>query len=953
MTLSARALPLVVALALGSSFFWNEVPDAAREARGAGKLSRALDLEEQGTARLAQSDFAGAEAALRESLRLRREAAPGSLAEASSWHALGKLERQRGALDKSEQAFRTALDLRARLAPRSLERAYTLNNLGINAWYRGDLEGAGRFYAQAHEITRSLAPGSTDEAQVLNNLGLLARARGDFQAAERYLTQAGRIWQRLEPEGLDLARNFSNLGTLAQDRGDLAMADQRLRAALARFEELAPESAETATILKNLGVIARDRFDVSGADILFRRALTIHRRLVPGSLEEAASLSNVAFIAVERGRLDEAERLARQALAIRNRISKESTEFATSLSMLGTIAFRRGDAAAGIALCEQALAIQRKTAPGTLFEAAILQGLGIISHSQERYGDAEGYMRQALAIRQRLAPASRATAESLDYLGLTLWRAGRAAEAEPLFTEAIAALEAQSGRLGGSDEARSALHARFAEIYWDLIQWQVEHGRPAEALHTLERSRARSLLSLLAERDLAFRNDVPAPLLAWQRRLDREYEEGQEALADSENPEETELLLARLARLRGERAALVARITQASPSYASLRYPQPLDVAGIQRALDPGTVWLSYLATDSETLLFVVSPTDVQVLELPATAKDLEREVAVFRSLILRGRDGRDRGTAIEPALLAQGRRLYEILIAPAAPWIAPAARVLISPDGPLHTLPFGALVRPGEPAAFLVEWKPVHTVLSATLYAELKRGRREGQGGTLVAFADPRYPKSRSGGRDSGTNLLARYRRGLPPLPAARREVEALAGLYGREAEIYLGAEATEGRVKSLGGAPRYLHFASHALLDRRFPLDSALALSAPTGRNEADNGLLQAWEIFERVRIDADLVTLSACETGLGSDAAGEGLIGLTRAFQYAGARSILASLWSVSDLSTAELMERFYGLLREGRPKDLALREAQRALLRGRGGRFAHPYHWAAFELIGDWR
>ncbi|RPH55744.1 CHAT domain-containing protein, partial [bacterium] len=113
-----------------------------------------------------------------------------------------------------------------------------------------------------------------------------------------------------------------------------------------------------------------------------------------------------------------------------------------------------------------------------------------------------------------------------------------------------------------------------------------------------------------------------------------------------------------------------------------------------------------------------------------------------------------------------------------------------------------------------------------------------------------------------------------------------------------------------------------------------------------------LQAWEIFERVRLDADLVTLSSCETGLGRDAAGEGLIGLTRAFQYAGARSILASLWSVSDRSTAELMQRFYALLRAGHPKDLALQAAQREMVRA-GGASSHPYHWAAFELIGDWR
>jgi CHAT domain-containing protein len=136
--------------------------------------------------------------------------------------------------------------------------------------------------------------------------------------------------------------------------------------------------------------------------------------------------------------------------------------------------------------------------------------------------------------------------------------------------------------------------------------------------------------------------------------------------------------------------------------------------------------------------------------------------------------------------------------------------------------------------------------------------------------------------------------------------------------------------------------------------PLNSALALTLPESPAPGrDNGLLQAWEIFEQVRLDADLVTLSACETALGQEMGGEGLVGLARAFQYAGARSVLASLWGVGDDSTAELMKRFYGHLQAGKAKDEALRAAQIDLLRGAAPGVAHPFHWAPFVLIGDWR
>jgi CHAT domain-containing protein len=190
---------------------------------------------------------------------------------------------------------------------------------------------------------------------------------------------------------------------------------------------------------------------------------------------------------------------------------------------------------------------------------------------------------------------------------------------------------------------------------------------------------------------------------------------------------------------------------------------------------------------------------------------------------------------------------------------------------------------------------------------------------------------------------------------------VARIARLFAGRARAYLGDEATEAHAKALDRDARYVHFACHGYLDERFPLNSALALSIPDAPAAGgDNGLLQAWEIFDKVRIDAELVTLSACGTALGKDMGGEGLLGLTRAFHYAGARSVLATLWSVSDMSTALLMERLYTHLRAGQSRDEALRAAQLDFIRGRAssaGRrspdVSHPFHWAALQLSGDWR
>ena len=203
-------------------------------------------------------------------------------------------------------------------------------------------------------------------------------------------------------------------------------------------------------------------------------------------------------------------------------------------------------------------------------------------------------------------------------------------------------------------------------------------------------------------------------------------------------------------------------------------------------------------------------------------------------------------------------------------------------------------------------------------------------------------------------------------PLPHSREEVNRIAALFpdGR-ARVFLGKEASEERVEATSGEARILHLATHGRFDERVALNSFLALSQPESFEIGqDNGLLQAWEIFEGFRINADLVVLSACETGLGEELPNEGLNGLTRAFRFAGARSVIATSWQVDDRASAELMVRFYRHLGEGKSKDQALRAAQIELIREpvevttRGGRrlvrnLSLPYFWAAFQLTGDWQ
>jgi CHAT domain-containing protein len=611
------------------------------------------------------------------------------------------------------------------------------------------------------------------------------------------------------------------------------------------------------------------------------------------------------------------------------------------------------------------LTIFDKQAPDSLFVSDAFVDLGLVARLRGKLKVAEDLHQRALRIQETLAPGSFTVANTLHEMGTTSLQAGNSGSATDYFRRAVESLESQRAKLARADDRRSGFAAQHIDYYRDYTTQLLATDQPELAFHTVERSRARGLLEMLAERDLFFSNDLSADLERERRQVDAEYDQIQAGIGrlnPGKDAEQIQRLVAQMRELRDKQQEIRERIRNASPRLAALQYPEPLDLQRVQQMLDPGTVLLSYMVTSQKTFLFAIAGgppkgrSAFAVFPLPISQDALRAKIESFRSEIQRPHE---RGQQ----WLQQGQDLYTVLVKPAGDFIAASSRVLISPDGPLHALPFGALVMEQTSARsgvsvprYWIEAKPLHVVTSATLYAELRKGRRQAPV-SVIAFGDPNYSAvSRDQIEalvDPEVGSILRSGNSLEPLPSTRAEVAALAGLYGKQATIYLGRQATEERAKSISKDARYLHFAVHGILNERFPLNSALALSVPDKPGEGqDNGLLQAWEIFEHVRVNAELVVLSACETALGREMGGEGLVGLTRAFQYAGARSIVASLWSVGDESTAELMKRFYRYLKANKTKDEALRSAQLDLIRQRGN-VSHPFHWAAFELIGDWK
>ncbi|HXU46972.1 MAG TPA: CHAT domain-containing protein [Thermoanaerobaculia bacterium] len=945
----------------------------------------ALVLLRRARARNGSEDFDGALADSRGALAIEERLVPGSLAVAQAWTAVGLTQNHREDLKAADAALGRALAIQAKAAPDSLALAATRNLLGVAAMLRGDLDGALAQYRVALALNERRMPESRGVAGLLVNLGAVARGRGQLDESERYARRALALFLRIEPGGIHEPDLLVNLANIALSRGDYDRAEGLLRRALAIYRQRAPGGPAEASALSGLGIIQTHRGDPAAAEETLEQALALTARLAPGSPNEARVETNLAEAALAQGdaqgAVGRAAGYAERGLAIHRKVAPGTPILAYDLLSLAAIAERRRDPAAARARVAEAAALADRLPEGLDTASVLARSAGF----EMRSGDldaAERHVMRSLEIHERLAPGTDYHVEALAVRAEIERRRGRLRDAARTSARALDVLETTVGRLGGSDLDRTRVRAQFAALYRGAIDLALVEGRPEEAFHTLERFRARSLLDLIAERDLAPPAELPADLSAEQRRIDAALAELTGEISGA-NPDRDsgrlDELLAKRRRLLADREALRERIRRASPRYASLIAPVPLDLAAARRTLDPGTVWLDYAVGDKATTLFVVFPegaarapaSGLAVLELPVAQARLADEVAVFRSLAASG----DRPPQAA-ALRAAAARLYARLVAPAESWLEGADRLLISPDGPLAALPFAALVRQDGrgKGVYLAERWPSSTVLSATLAAELRSGR-EGRGGagepeTLVAFGDPRYPSapprlaaagprggggastsaSRGGSPDRDERPWFRFRSGLEPLPDSRVEVRAIAELF-RPARLYLGDGATEARFLADAPGARIVHFAGHALLDPRFPLDSALALSPPRrSARPGDDGLLQAWEIFERLRLRADLVTLSACATGLGPAAQGEGLLGLTRAFHYAGARTVLASLWPVSDRSTSDLMRRFYAHLSAGAPKDLALAAAQRELIRGG---LAHPYHWAAFQLDGDWR
>jgi len=543
---------------------------------------------------------------------------------------------------------------------------------------------------------------------------------------------------------------------------------------------------------------------------------------------------------------------------------------------------------------DAALAIQREIGDAT-GEAVTLSNIGYVQRSLGRLQLALDAYRQAIAIGERVAAA----------VAVEEFRASLAAE-------------------------REAIYAAAAEILLEL-------GQPAEAFAVAEAGRGRAFLDQLARGHLDLRQGADAELLTQEAalaaelaRLDRSLRQERARPSAQRSVEQARTLADQLSRRRREYDELLVRLKLSRPDYAGLVSATPLTLPEAQRLLTPDMTLVVYYLTGERAFAFVIGREQFASVTLPATPAQLRAAVAASRQSLL----AQD---AIPPQGLAD---LYAWLIAPLRSRLT-TPLVGIVPHDALHYLPFAALPIPraplflkggggGHSQRYLGQERILFTLPSVSALPHI-------QARTAVEMSSA-----------SVTRLVVAFGRpeGLPALHHVDQEARTVAGFYGQEPLV--GATATESAFRERAIGAQVIHVAAHGQLNTANPLFSRLLL-AP---DSAHDGALEVREVYGLDLRGADLATLSACQTQLGAHSGGDEIVGLSRAFLYAGAATVAASLWSVDDEATAAFMQAFYAGLRDGLGKAEALRAAQAAV---RGDKahpeWAHPYYWAAFTVTGD--
>jgi CHAT domain-containing protein/Tfp pilus assembly protein PilF len=908
--------------------------------------------------------------------------------EAEILNNIGLVYYSLGEMQKALEKYNEALPLRRAVGDRRGE-AITLNNIGLVYRSLGEMQKALERYNEALPLRRAVGD-HRGEAITLNNIGLAYRLLGETQKALEKYNEALSIFQTVTVgDRAEQAVTLNNIGEVHRSLGEMQKALEKHNEALLLRRAVGDRSGESVT-LNNIGAVYYSMGETQKALEKFNQALPI-KRAVGDRRGEVATLNNVGSVYELLGEMRKALDNYNEALPITRALGDRRGE-ALTLNNIGLVYRSLGEMQKALEKYDEALPIFRAAGERSVM-ASTLNNIGEVYQSLGETQKAIDKFEEALSLRRGVMDRN-GEAVTLLRIAQVEQKRGNLTQARQTVEQAIGLIESIRTKTAGQDLRASyfAYRQEFFESYIDILM-QMHKQNPtasydALALAVSERARARSLLELLTEARADIRQGVDSSLLererSVQQRLAAKATAQTNLLNRKHSPEQAAAAAKEIAAITDEYEELQVQIRARSPRYAALTQPQPMSLMEIQQqALDEDTLLLEYALGENRSYLWLVSQRSIDSYELPPRA---EIEAAARRVYEL-GAARQKRGTPPDPQFIAQARTLSGMLLGPVASRLGGKRLVVVAP-GALSYLPFAALPAPEDEKRPAGDYEPLiakHEVVSVPSASVLSIIRREKAGRQRAAksvaiLADPVFEESdprlasakngkssgetpaAPGGADAELSGLTRAirtmnfsdaRAGFTRLAFTRQEAESIIALTPKGT----GLKATDfnaSRDLALSqqlSQYRILHFATHGLLNSERPELSGLVFSLIDQAGKPQDGFLRLHEIYN-LQLNADLVVLSACETGLGKEIKGEGLIGLTRGFMYSGAPRVVASLWNVDDLATAELMKLFYQrMLKDGMPAGAALRAAQLELSGQK--RWASPYFWAGFVLHGEWK
>ncbi|MBO3457867.1 CHAT domain-containing protein [Aetokthonos hydrillicola] len=935
------------------------------------KRGKAMTLSNIG---LVYSDLGEKQKALtyyNQALRLTR-AVGDKLGEATTLNNIGSVYSDLGEKQKGLTYYNHALPLIRAVRDKSGE-ARTLNNIGGIYSDLGEKQKALTYYNQALRLSRAVGDKS-GEARTLNNIGGVYSDLGEKQKGLTYYNQALRL-RRAVGDKSGEATTLDNLGGVYLHLGDWQKALTYLNQALPLRRAVSDKSGE-ATTLNNIGLVYSDVGDWQEALTHFNQALPISRAVGYKS-GEAATLNNIGTVYLYLGEKQKALTYLNQALPLSRAVGDKSGE-ATTLNNIGGVYSDLGNNQKALTYLNQILPLRR--AVGDKWgEATTLNNIGGIYSNLGNNQKALTYLNQALPLSRAIGDKF-GEARTLGNLAELKRNQGNLEQSLKQIKASIKIIEELRTKVVNKDLQSSyfASVQRYYKLYIDILMQlhkkQPSGGYDALALQISERSRARGLLELLIEAHADIRKGVDPKLLATERQLQQNIDSTAQQLQELSSKPNTDDTIAKLKleieNLLSQQSELQTKIRLSSPKYAAIKYPQPLNLEQIQQQLDSDTLLLEYSLGKKHSYLWAVTPNSIDTYQLP-DKKQIENAALEFGNNLQLSYDS------------LVGNKLSQIILTPVASKLG-KKRLVIVADGALQTIPFAALsdITAHNKASANVKYQPLivnHEIVNLPSVTTIATQRKELMGRksapkTLAILADPVFDANdtRVTGKpephpvpnleipaqiqQAEIKQAARSfnREGLGRLEGTRKEANAILKLVNEiqsSQAFNFDANYNWATSKELSQY-RFLHFATHGIAHPEQPKLSGIVLSLFNQKGSpTPQGYLWLGDIFN-LDYPADLVVLSACETGVGKNVEGEGLVGLTRGLMYAGSERVAVSLWKVDDEATALLMQEFYKqMLQLHKSPSVALREAQLKLLRDR--KWNKPLYWAAFTLQGEWR